>query len=233
MKNNKTRLHLMIFLLLLSAITDITAQSLQDNPHYLQSLILKKQSEEAFEMGNYTESIELAKESANYAKLSDEWIEMMLNKYRANSALNRVERRYQSALKMKGETNFPEVMLEGKKLYDMASNLYSEGEYTESYPIALKAYETFQQIKYIKSITILPAAYLVKDIPGDEDCLWKIAEYDFIFGDALQWKHIYEANRDILPQIDNPDLIIAGLVLQIPSINGEKRAGTWVDGSIQ
>jgi nucleoid-associated protein YgaU len=43
------------------------------------------------------------------------------------------------------------------------------------------------------------------------DSLSKIAKS--VYGDAKQWKKIFEANRD---QIKNPDLIHPGQVLKIP-----------------
>jgi LysM repeat protein len=44
------------------------------------------------------------------------------------------------------------------------------------------------------------------------DSLSKIAKK--VYGDANQWKRIFEANRD---QIENPDLIHPGQVLRIPN----------------
>ena len=43
------------------------------------------------------------------------------------------------------------------------------------------------------------------------DSLSKIAKS--VYGDAKQWKRIFEANKD---QIENPDLIHPGQVLKIP-----------------
>ncbi len=44
------------------------------------------------------------------------------------------------------------------------------------------------------------------------DSLSKIAKREY--GDAQQWRRIYQANRDV---IDNPDLIYPGQVLRLPS----------------
>jgi nucleoid-associated protein YgaU len=43
------------------------------------------------------------------------------------------------------------------------------------------------------------------------DSLSKIAKREY--GDAQQWRRIYEANRDL---IQNPDLIYPGQVFRIP-----------------
>jgi nucleoid-associated protein YgaU len=53
-----------------------------------------------------------------------------------------------------------------------------------------------------------PQSYVV--VPGDS--LSKIAKR--YYGDASQWRRIYEANRD---QLSNPDLIHPGQRLKIPN----------------
>jgi nucleoid-associated protein YgaU len=50
------------------------------------------------------------------------------------------------------------------------------------------------------------------------DTLSAIAKREY--GDASQWRKIYEANRD---QIDNPDLIHPGQELKIPAREGGAR----------
>jgi nucleoid-associated protein YgaU len=73
----------------------------------------------------------------------------------------------------------------------------------------------------------LPAYYKVRLIQSKRDCLWRIAGYDFVYGDSYKWTKLYEANKDTLPQPDNPDLIEPGIVLEIPSLAGETRSGIW------
>ena len=65
------------------------------------------------------------------------------------------------------------------------------------------------------------ATYRVKR----NDCLWKIAAMDFIYGDAYKWQQIYEANKNRFHDPDNPHLIFAGQVFSIPSLAGESRSG--------
>jgi nucleoid-associated protein YgaU len=71
---------------------------------------------------------------------------------------------------------------------------------------------------------VLPKYYTVGTWPPD--CFWDIAE--FVYGDPFRWPIIYEANRDKLEYPDNPDLLEAGTVLEIPSINGERREGHFI-----
>jgi len=73
----------------------------------------------------------------------------------------------------------------------------------------------------------LPRYYIVRLITDRRDCFWRIAEYDFVYGDPWQWRVLYEANKDKIPESDNPDWIEPGTILEIPSIAGEHREGTW------
>ncbi len=76
----------------------------------------------------------------------------------------------------------------------------------ESHPFG-KGYEGPYKIK---------TTYKVRLIPERRDCLWRIAEYKFIYGNPLKWPIIYKANKD---QIKDPDLIYPGQVFKIPELN--------------
>ena len=45
------------------------------------------------------------------------------------------------------------------------------------------------------------------------ECLWKIASYPEVYGDAVKWPLIYRANKD---QIKDPDLIYPNQIFEIP-----------------
>lgn len=53
--------------------------------------------------------------------------------------------------------------------------------------------------------------YVVRYIPENRDCLWKIAKH--YYGDGRKWPVIHEANKDL---ISNPHLIQPGWRLKIP-----------------
>jgi nucleoid-associated protein YgaU len=73
----------------------------------------------------------------------------------------------------------------------------------------------------------LPAEYVIRLIPNRRDCLWRIAEYPFVYGDPLKWSLLYEANKKTFRDPANPDLIFPGQELMIPSLGGETREGTF------
>lgn len=69
-----------------------------------------------------------------------------------------------------------------------------------------------------------PQYYIVVERTQNTDSLWRIASYDFIYGDGRLWRKIYEANKD---KIKDPNIITKGQILIIPSLKGEKREGTY------
>jgi nucleoid-associated protein YgaU len=74
------------------------------------------------------------------------------------------------------------------------------------------------------------SSYTVRLIPERRDCLYRIAEYDEIYGDPTQWPQIYRANKSqidggynrYVKRVEEPkysraeDLIFPGQVLDIP-----------------
>ncbi|MFP4522375.1 MAG: hypothetical protein ACLFQK_09540 [Fibrobacterota bacterium] len=75
-----------------------------------------------------------------------------------------------------------------------------------------------------------PMSYTVRLIPGRRDCLWRIAEYDDIYNNPLEWPKIYESNKGQIveayerykrntadPKYNRAaDLIFPGQVFDIP-----------------
>lgn len=62
----------------------------------------------------------------------------------------------------------------------------------------------------------LKTTYKVRLIPERRDCLWRIAEYKYIYDNPWKWPVIYKANKD---QIKDPDLIFPGQVFAIPELD--------------
>lgn len=73
----------------------------------------------------------------------------------------------------------------------------------------------------------LPRFYLVRLIPSRRDSFWRIAAYDFVYGDPWKWRILYNANREKLQDPGNPHLIQPGMLFQIPELPGETREGVW------
>jgi len=210
------------------------SQSLTDNEYYQKMLELKAQSEQAFENGDYIEAKQLAEEAQGYKEESERWIATQLAAYRARSALNRLKDRLAQVSAWKAELHFPEEYAEGMNLYKQSfTEFYDDEEYVDSLATSNRALEVLSVISYVAPVSTLPAYYVVRLLPGNTDCLWNIAGYDFIYDNPWEWRRLYEANKDILEDRNNPDLIQPGMKLAIPPLDGEARSGTWENGDIR
>jgi nucleoid-associated protein YgaU len=107
----------------------------------------------------------------------------------------------------------------------LAEKAMQDSDYDAARDYALEAQRYAALCKQTAPAGEFAASYVVKLNPESRDCLWKIAGYDFVYGDSLKWKRLYDANRDTFPNPDNPDLIVPGQVLTIPPLAGEARSG--------
>lgn len=79
----------------------------------------------------------------------------------------------------------------------------------------------------------LAAQYQVQPWNISMDCLWNIAGKPWVYGDSSKWVLLYYANISKLPNSENPHVIPPGIILDIPSVDGEARQGigTWNNAS--
>jgi len=108
-----------------------------------------------------------------------------------------------------GETQEENLLAQAKQLWKLGLEAKANGEY-------VKAQDYFQEsLRYVEAYKAqaVKGVYTVRLIPENRDCLWRIAEYPFIYGDPFQWPKIWRRNRKL---IQNPDLIQPGWLLVIP-----------------
>ena len=112
-----------------------------------------------------------------------------------------------------------------------------ETQITQGQPVEIQPSEVqaaapvvTQQVTPVNGVYPLPAQYTVRTWATTRDCLWNIAGRPWAYNDPNQWRLLYNANRAKMPQADNPDLIEPGMIIDIPSIRGEKREGMWAEG---
>ncbi|MDR2629804.1 MAG: hypothetical protein LBC60_02665 [Spirochaetaceae bacterium] len=229
---------LVIILLSLFAGAGLAAQSLENNEYYKKSVEYADRSQRALDAGDYEGATEYARQSQEYAARSKQYIEEMLLAYRARSAYVAAKARMDLATRVNLRNRAASVYDEAAAYFKSAETRFNAREYENSIPDSRKVmellldFETRYPIPAVQPgsppppLKGLAAFYEVKLNPNRRDCLWRIAEYDFVYGDPRQWPRLYEANKDKFPQPDNPNLIKPGMILTIPSIRGEERSGT-------
>lgn len=103
-----------------------------------------------------------------------------------------------------------------ENLLEQAKELWRKGLVENGKGDYQKAIEYFKESKkYVDAYKAqaVKAVYTVRLIPERRDCLWRIAAYDFIYGDPFLWPKIWRRNRKL---IQNPDLVYPGWLLVVP-----------------
>jgi len=142
----------------------------------------------------------------------------------AQADIDKAQAKYDWAVSKNAKNNFPTLLDKGAAELDTAKTDFAAGYFLTS---SIEAKSALATLSGIGEFAPLPAKYVVRLIPERRDCLWRIAEYSFIYNNPLKWPVLYEANKKTFKNPSNPDLIFPGQVLVIPSIKGEARDGTW------
>jgi hypothetical protein len=215
---------IVLFVLIALAAAGANAQTLLDNSYYTTGTELLNQAKDAFEAGDYDQAADLAAQAEEYFSQSDAYVEKMVLYQEAQTAIADAEAIYGEARKNGADKNFPDAFADAGKNLDAAR----EAMVREEYDVAIKfARAVGDFLAVAKAGLPLPATYKVILNKKIRDCLWRISAMAAVYGDALQWEKLYEANRKRLVDPNNPDLILPGQVLSIPSLYGEKRSGLY------
>lgn len=111
-----------------------------------------------------------------------------------------------------GDVAEENLLEQAKQLWRQGVREWDDGNYGV-------AEEYFQEARRLTEIYRTQAVnpdypvYVVRLIPERRDCLWRIAEYDYIYGNPYLWPRIWRRNRKL---IQHPDLIYPGWKLVIP-----------------
>ena len=99
---------------------------------------------------------------------------------------------------------------------------------SEDYPQATDyAKACIASLDGIHEVTPLPEYYIVKPWAETKDCYWNISGRPYIYNNPLLWENLYQANKNEMPKPEDPNLILPGMKMKIPSITGEYRSGVY------
>jgi hypothetical protein len=97
----------------------------------------------------------------------------------------------------------------------------------KKYLAVILFFNIFSRVYALDTEISLPKYYIVENWFISKDSLWNIAANPTVYNDPTKWHVIYNHNKNIFPDINNPNLIIPGMVLEIPCLNEEYREGTY------
>ncbi len=199
---------------------------------------LKKEALLAENQGFYDKSIELAKEIQQITGEIDDLVEIarlwyilrnriaVAKQVRANVyapeeyglAIDFYNKSYQQILEEDLEParfNIEEGLRYAELAIEKARDLFLKNQQTAIREDPLEKGTVAEELPVMEVVKLDNDLYVVRLIPQKRDCLWRIAEYEFIYNNPWKWTAIYEANRDT---IKDPDLIYPGQKLVIPPI---------------
>jgi nucleoid-associated protein YgaU len=170
--------------------------------------------------------------------MSDAYVEEAKRFYQANGWLNRANDRVAYAKSIAADVNFKDAYNTAASDARGARVALDAKEYERSLELSKSALAALEGIAVVQAPKrpveptqpaepSWPQYYEVRLIQSRRDCFWRIAEYPFVYNNPWKWKILYEANKSLLTDPKNPDLIEPGQVFEIPSLAGEKREGTW------
>jgi nucleoid-associated protein YgaU len=196
--------------------------SLVNNKFLQENKRLMDLAEKSYTEGKYDESIKYSQEAVQNAQKSDEWVAAQVKMREANDTIDAAQKRFDWATAKDAETHYATEYGEAKTALADALKARTGEKWDQAIASAKKV---LAALSGIPDTPVFAARYKVKSWQTQKECLWNIAALPQIYSDPFQWRAIYNANKAKFPKPDNPNIIEPGMILDIPSIKGETRAG--------
>lgn len=181
-------------------------------------------AQKALDAGEYVLAEEYAKKAEENAALSDEYIKHMLARDNADKQIKEAQECIKHAQSIRADVNFPIAFEAAAKYMDDALAAYGNENFEKAAETAKLVVET---LAGVYEITPLPKYYVVKPWATSKDCFWNISGRPYVYNNPLLWENLYQANKSKMPKPEDPNLILPGMKMSIPSLTGEYRTGTY------
>jgi hypothetical protein len=215
-------------------------ESLRNNRYYMESLRLTDLAQECYEFGDYDLSTSYAEEALRYAQLSDEYVALQLKIKEADDAIAAAKSRIDWAERIGASLTNPDEYGAAEQAYGEAVAYREDEAWDDAIAAANRVVDFLAYLEEpaqpvapppppapVERPVSLPAQYTVRPWASARDCFWNIAGRPWAYGDPYKWRLLYNANKAKLPDPNNPNVIEPGMVLDIPSVQGESRDGLW------
>lgn len=213
----------------LAGIIPLVAASYDNNEFQRKSRSFTELATTSFDEGDYDAALVYAKEAEKYANLSAELIEKAITRAETQDLLYKAHTRLTWAKGLKAEIFFPSAFESASLAIASGDSSFASEDFPSARAFAEKAIESLVSVR---EITPLPAFYRIDKWASAKDCFWNIASNPAIYGNPFMWDKLYKANKGKLKRPSNPNLLLPGMLIAIPSIQGEYREGTY-DPSIK
>ncbi len=194
----------------------------ESDPKFKEALDYYNRALDELNEGKYPECIDDANEVLNI--LDDAYINSLLARGDAEKAIAAAQERIKYAESINAPRDFPIAYDAAKAYLAQALDDYTAEQYEKAISDANKAIDALADIH---EMTVLPKYYIVRPWAESKDCFWNISGRSYVYNNPWLWENLYEANKDNIPERNNPNLILPGMKMEIPSISGEYRDGVY------
>ena len=210
--------------LALVSCSAIFAASYKNNTYQKLAKEYTIKAEKALDAGEYALAEEYAAKAKENADLSDAFISKMMIKENAENNIAKAKNRLEYVKSIHGAENFPTAVNAAEKALAQAESALAKEDYESADAYAKQVIDALAEVY---EITPLPKYYVVKPWATNKDCFWNISGRPYIYNNPFLWENLYEKNKNALPKPENPNLILPGMKMEIPSITGEYRDGVY------
>jgi len=229
-------------LLFVAVAMPLAGQSLLDNEFYHKAQDLLSRSQKSLDQGDYDAAASFAAQARDSLSKSDDYVATMLLFYRANGYLSAAKDRVTYAKSIDADVNYKDAYTTAVKDVTDAKTALDGKDYPKSIDLSKSAIAALANVAPViakspaapvapvslpAATPSLPQYYVVQLKLPLRDCFWRIAAYPFVYNDPWKWKLLYEANKSLLADAGNPDIIEPGMKFVIPPLNGEIREGDY------
>lgn len=200
------------------------AASYKDNTYQKLADEYTRKAEHALDAGEYVLAEEYAAKAEENARLSEEFVKRMLSRSDCDLIMEQAAKKLEYARSVDAERNFPMAFSSAQNSYASARDSYDKEDYAAA---TVFARQVLDALADIKEVTPLPEYYVVRPWADAKDCYWNISGRPYVYDNPLLWENLYQANKSAMPRPDDPNLILPGMKMKIPSITGEYRDGVY------
>ena len=212
------------FILALAMAFSAFAASYKNNTYQKLANEYTKKAEAALDAGEYALSEEYAAKAAENAELSKAYIDKMLAQGNAEKAIAEAKKKLDWAKSVNADKTFPTAYSAAEEAFSNANTAYDKGDYLSALQYAKAVNDA---LNGVREVTPLPQFYVVRPWAETKDCYWNISGRKYVYNNPLLWENLYNANKSKMPRPNDPNLILPGMKMEIPSISGELREGTY------
>lgn len=209
---------------LILGAASIFAVSYKNNTYQKLADEYTKKANVAFDAGQYDDAVEYSKKAAENAALSKAYIDSMMARWNAEEQMKLAQNKIEWAAGIGCEKTFPMAFSAAKEAYANAEGSFNKEDFFAAQDYAKQA---IAALDGVYQVTPLPEFYIVRPWAETKDCFWNISGRPYVYNNPLLWENLYQENKNKIPQPNNPNLIMPGMKMKIPSLTGEYREGVY------